>query len=56
MHYDQALTLTFVQTVSTTSLSLQAKNIHQEEFSQWLKNISLLLIIKHDLAIFIKYF
>lgn len=56
MQYDQALTLTFVQTIRTASLSLQAKNIHQEEFSQWLKNISLLLIMKHDLAIFNKYF
>lgn len=56
MEYDQALTLTFVQTIRTPSLSLLAKNIHKEEFGQWLKNISLLLIIKHDIAIFNKYF
>lgn len=56
MQYDQALTLTFVQAISTPSLSLQAKNIQQEEFGQWLKNISLLLIIKHDSAIFNKHF
>lgn len=36
MQCGQALTLTFVQTVSISSLSLQAKNIHQEELaSDW---------------------